>query len=91
LRLFTPCIPVGPQIGDHAAQLSEQHVGCRVGCRGDFRLSASPVFRAEAVTVGVEVSGQLGAIDHEPSSRRVADSFPVLIAPNRLAGKRLLS
>ena len=63
LRLFTPRIPVGPQIGDHAAQLSDQHVGCRVGCRGGFRLVSVARFRSETVTVGVEVSGQLGVVD----------------------------
>ena len=34
LRLFTPCNPVGAQVGDHAAQLRDQGVGRGVGCRG---------------------------------------------------------
>jgi hypothetical protein len=63
LRLFTPCISVGAQIGDHTAQLCDQGVGRGVGCRGGFRLVSVARFRAEAVTVGVEVSGQLGVVD----------------------------
>jgi hypothetical protein len=34
------------------------------------------------MSVGLDIARQLGpiAIDHDPSSRRVADSFPVVIA-----------
>jgi len=63
LRLFTPRIPVPSQIGDHAAQLRDQRVGRGVGCRGGFRLFSVARFRAETMTVGVEVSGQLGVVD----------------------------
>jgi hypothetical protein len=36
VRLFTPYIPIGAQVGDHAAQLRDQGVGRGVGCRGFF-------------------------------------------------------
>jgi hypothetical protein len=33
LRLFTPMIAVLAEIGDHAAQLSNQSIGCQIGFR----------------------------------------------------------
>jgi len=41
MRLFTPCIPVGAQIGDHAAQLGDQ--------RGLLRHYLAGMARADVV------------------------------------------
>jgi hypothetical protein len=56
-------VTVGPQIGDHAPQLGNQGIGCRIGFRRGFRLFTGRRFRAETMAVGVEIAGKLGVVD----------------------------
>jgi hypothetical protein len=55
----SPVVAVAPQIGDHGPELGDQGVGCRIGFRRGFRLFSGYRFRAEAMTVGVEIPGEL--------------------------------
>jgi hypothetical protein len=81
LRLFTPLVTVLPQVGNDGAQFGHQSVSRRAVPIPVSTWSVSTVSDRKRCWLALRyLANSALSIFHEPSSRRVAESFPVLIA-----------